>query len=425
MTYKESLEYMSSLNKRGIHPGVEGIKLLTKALDNPFGKSEYIHVVGTNGKGSTTVFLSEILIAAGYKVGVFSSPAVFNERETIRINRKPISQNDYARLVDIISNKNTMGCTAFEVETALALMYFKERNCDYVILEAGMGGELDATNVIPNSKMTVITAIGFDHKQYLGNTLFDIANTKAGVIKPDSICVCTNQSKEAYKAIIERAEKANANLIESDYLLAEKVKYKSDVTFFNYKDLKNVEISLIGTFQVQNACLSIDAAKALGIPDKYILKGLKSAKEEGRFDKILDKPLFYIDGAHNPPAAEKLKETIETYFTKKKIIYIMGMLKDKDVESFAEITAPLADCIFTVATPKKDRTMSAFELAEVVKGFNPMVTAMDSIDEAVEIALSMADKDTVILAFGSLSHLSAVKEAVLFFKSRRKGELKV
>ncbi|MBQ3889971.1 MAG: bifunctional folylpolyglutamate synthase/dihydrofolate synthase, partial [Lachnospiraceae bacterium] len=344
MTYKESLEYMSSLNKRGIHPGVEGIKLLCESLDNPFGKSEYIHVVGTNGKGSTTVFLSEILIAAGFKVGVFSSPAVFNERETIKVNRRPISQADYARLVDIISSKNTMGCTAFEVETALALMYFKERNCDYIILEAGMGGELDATNVIPNSKMTVITAIGFDHKQYLGNTLFDIANTKAGVIKPDSICVFTKQSEEAYKAIEERAKKVNANLLESDYLLAEKQKYKSDATFFNYKDLKNIEISLLGTFQVQNACLSIDAAKALGILDKYIYKGLKSAKEEGRFDKISDKPLFYLDGAHNPPAAVRLKESIETYFTKKKIIYIMGMLKDKDVESFAETMAPLADC---------------------------------------------------------------------------------
>ena len=425
MTYKESLEYMSSLNKRGIHPGVEGIKLLCESLDNPFGKSEYIHVVGTNGKGSTTVFLSEILIAAGYKVGVFSSPAVFNERETIKVNRRPISQADYARLVDIISSKNTMGCTAFEVETALALMYFKERNCDYIILEAGMGGELDATNVIPNSKMTVITAIGFDHKQYLGNTLFDIANTKAGVIKPDSICVFTKQGEEAYKAIEERAKKVNANLLESDYLLAEKQKYKSDATFFNYKDLKNIEISLLGTFQVQNACLSIDAAKALGILDKYIYNGLKAAKEEGRFDKISDKPVFYLDGAHNPPAAVRLKESIETYFTKKKIIYIMGMLKDKDVESFAETMAPLADCIFTVATPKKERSMSAFELADIVRKINPMVTAMDSIDEAVELALSMADKDTVILALGSLSHLSAVKEAVLSFKSRRKGELKV
>jgi len=425
MTYKESLEYMSSLNKRGIHPGVEGIKLLCEALDNPFGKSEYIHVVGTNGKGSTTVFLSEILIAAGHKVGVFSSPAVFNERETIKVNRKNISQSDYARLIEQISQKNTMGCTAFEVETALSLMYFSEKKCDYVILEAGMGGELDATNVIPKSKMTVITAIGFDHKQYLGNTLFDIANTKAGVIKPDSIAVSTIQVEEAFKAIKERVKKVNADLVTSDYTLSNKIRYKSESTIFNYKAFKNIEISLKGTFQIQNACLSIDAASALLIEDKYIYKGLKNAKEEGRFDKISDKPLFYLDGAHNPPAAERIKESIETYFTKKKIIYIMGMLKDKDVQTFAEITAPLADCIFTVSTPKRERSLTSFELADVVRSINPMVTAMDSIDEAVEMALLMADKDTVILALGSLSHLSAVKEAVLSFKSRRKGELKV
>ena len=425
MTYKESLEYMTGLNKRGIHPGVEGIKLLCEALQNPFGESEYIHVVGTNGKGSTTVFLSEILRSSGKRVGVFSSPAVFNERETIKVNGRAISQDDYARLVDIISAKNTMGCTAFEVETVLALMFFKEKKCDYVILEAGMGGELDATNVIPDSKMTVITAIGFDHKQYLGNTLFDIANTKAGVIKPDSIAVSTKQDEEAYKAIVERAKKVNANLSESDYTLASKIKFKSDVTTFNYKDFKDIEISLKGTFQVQNACLAIDAATALGISPKFILKGLKASKEEGRFDKISEKPDVYLDGAHNPPAAIRLKESIETYFTKKKIIYIMGMLKDKDVQSFAEITAPLADCIFTVATPKRERSMSSFELADIVRGTNQMVTAMDSIDEAVEIALSMADKDTVIIALGSLSHLSAVKEAVTAFKSRRKGKLKV
>ena len=175
-----------------------------------------------------------------------------------------------------------------------------------------------------------------------------------------------------------------------------------------------MEINLLGNYQVKNACLAVEAAVALSLPEKAIRKGLMNARESGRFERICDKPLFYIDGAHNEPASLELRECIKTYFTKKKIIYIMGMLRDKDIKSVIQNTADLAECIFTVATPNTARTLSSFELAEAVREFNPMVTSLDSIEEAVEMAAMMAlsDKNTVVLAFGSLSHLKRVRDAV-------------
>lgn len=417
MNYAQSREYMKSLSGRGIHPGLEGVKMLCDACGNPEKGLKVIHVAGTNGKGSTALFLEQILIKSGYRVGKFTSPAVFDERETIRYNGRNISQKDYTELVNIISDNNTMGCTGFESEVVLAFLYFHKKNCDVVVLEAGMGGELDATNVVTDTIAEVFTSIGMDHAQYLGNTVEKIAATKAGIIKPNSVVISAKQSEGVIGEITKKAESLGCPVFISDNTLASSVKYALSGTSFSYKEFKRVKVSMLGTHQVINACLAIDAAKALqdkmvNITNKTILAGISQAKVGGRFEIIDDKPLFIIDGAHNEPASVIFRENIQTYFTNRNIIYIMGMLKDKECEKVVKNTADLASIIFTVTTPNRTRSLSSIELAEIVRDYNRNVTAVDSIEEAVEFAYMIGDKDTIIVAFGSLSHLNKVKQAV-------------
>ena len=414
MKFDEALEALTQLNKRGIHPGLEGIKKLLSALGNPERGLKAVHVVGTNGKGSTALFIAEMLKASGKRCGLYSSPAVFDEREIIKVNGRMISKADYARLVENVCGVNTFGCTRFEVETAMAFMYFKERSCDIAVIEAGMGGLMDATNVVSDTALAVITPIGMDHRDYLGETVAKIAGQKAGVIKSGCAVVSAPQVPEASKIIEAKAAEAGASYTVTDSTAVSKVKLGLNKTSFSYRNLSGLEINLRGNYQVVNACVAIEAAWALSLTEKAVRKGLSEARESGRFERICDKPAFYIDGAHNEPASLALRECIKTYFTKKKIIYIMGMLRDKDIISVIKNTADLAECIFTVATPNTARTLSAYELAEAVREFNPMVTSVDSIEEAVELAFMMAsrDKDAVILGFGSLSHLKRIKEAV-------------
>ncbi len=419
MKYEEALETLSELNKRGIHPGLEGIRKLTEALGSPEKGLKVIHVVGTNGKGSTALFISEIIKAAGYKCGLYSSPAVFDDREIIKVNGRMISKADYCGLVEEVCGANVFGCTRFEVETAMALKYFKDRECDFAVVEAGMGGLTDATNIVTDTVAAVIAPIGMDHTEYLGDTIEKIAAQKAGIIKKGCKVVSAVQVPEAASVIREKAAAEGASYCEADASFAEKVKLGLNKTTFTYKGMTALEINLLGNYQVKNTCLAVEAALALSLPEKAIRKGLTNARESGRFERICDKPLFYIDGAHNEPASLELRECIKTYFTKKKIIYIMGMLRDKDIKSVIRNTADLAECVFTVATPNAARTLSSFELAEAVREFNPMVTSLDSIEEAVEMAAMMAlsDKNTVVLAFGSLSHLKRVRDAVSNIKN--------
>lgn len=423
MTYSDACDYMENLNKRGIHPGLKGIGLLLDACNNPEKDLKVIHVVGTNGKGSTSMFLAEILRAAGYKVGLFSSPSVFSEREIIKINNREISKDSYAALTEQLQAANTMECTRFEIETAMAFLYFKEKKCDVVVFEAGMGGLNDATNIAPNSLAGVFCPIGLDHTDYLGDTIEKIAENKAGVIKNGAITVSAPQEPSVEAIIRNRAEEKETPVIFSSLNEIRNVKFKLSGTTFDYKEYKKISLNLLGTYQPLNAVTALETAlmlreKGYKITENNIRKGLETARISGRFEKISDKPLIYIDGAHNPHASLKLRESIETYFTKKKIVYIMGMLKDKDCECVVKNTVDKASAVFTVATPNKARTLSSFELAEIVRKYNPMVSSMDSVEEALEMAGLMADKDTVIIVFGSLSHLAKVKGAVQkkFFK---------
>jgi dihydrofolate synthase/folylpolyglutamate synthase len=417
MNYDESLEYLNGLSKKGIHPGLEGIEKLLAALDNPEKDLNIIHVAGTNGKGSTCMFLMSVLNKAGYRPGLFQSPKVFDEREIIRVKNRNISKDDFADLVTRISDTN-LEFTRFEAETAMALLYFKEKECDPVILEAGMGGLLDATNVSNKALMTIYTAIGMDHMEYLGNSLSKIAENKAGLIKRNSF-VISNIQQDNVRAIL----KAKANAMDALFTsvnpdLINKVKIFREYTTFDYGCLKKLKIAMLGLNQPGNASLVTEAVLKLReldykISDKNLYDGLFEAKNPGRFERISEKPVIYLDGAHNVPAAECLVDNIKAYFTKQKIIYIMGMFRDKDAEEVIKLTAPFASHILTVTLPNRERSLTAFELADMVRSVNPMVSSCDSIDEAVEIATMMASETgAYVLCFGSLSHLSRIKDAV-------------
>ncbi len=417
MNYDESLEYLNGLSKKGIHPGLEGIEKLLAALDNPEKDLNIIHVAGTNGKGSTCMFLMSVLNKAGYRPGLFQSPKVFDEREIIRVKNRNISKDDFADLVTRISDTN-LEFTRFEAETAMALLYFKEKECDPVILEAGMGGLLDATNVSNKALMTIYTAIGMDHMEYLGNSLSKIAENKAGLIKRNSF-VISNIQQDNVRAIL----KAKANAMDALFTsvnpdLINKVKTFRDYTTFDYGCLKKLKIAMLGLNQPGNASLVTEAVLKLReldykISDKNLYDGLFEAKNPGRFERISEKPVIYLDGAHNVPAAECLVDNIKAYFTKQKIIYIMGMFRDKDAEEVIKLTAPFSSHILTVTLPNRERSLTAFELADMVRSVNPMVSSCDSIDEAVEIATMMASETgAYVLCFGSLSHLSRIKDAV-------------
>lgn len=415
MKYEEAIEAMEQLNKRGIHPGLSGIEKLINSLGNPESTLSFIHVTGTNGKGSTSMFIANILRTGGMKVGVFSSPKVFTETEIIKVNGRNISKAEYAAYAEKVMAANTFGCTRFEVETAMALLYFKDKKVDITIMEVGMGGLLDATNIIPVPLACVFTPISMDHAEYLGNSLSDIATRKAGIIKSGSLVISAPQDASVIEILKDTALRAGTipDVIPDTI----KASYRANITTFDFDGFKSLKIKMQGINQVQNAALAIRvvrdlATKGIKVNETAIKKGLNNAFMEGRFEIIKSsKNIFVLDGAHNPGAAKVLSENIDTYFPDKKLIMIMGMFRDKDCDEVINILAPKSSFIITVTLPNKSRSLSSFELAKMILPVNSMVTSSDGIEEAVEMAKLIAseNKDTVILACGSLSHLSLIK----------------
>ena len=424
MKYQEALDYFQEISKAGIVPGLESITNLCKKLDEPQKTLKFIQIAGTNGKGSALAYISTILKAAGYRVGRYSSPAVFELREIIQVNGKNITQRELCEGVELIRAKcrelvsdGKPQPTVFEVQTALAFWYFKKKQCDIVVLETGMGGLNDATNIVENTVLSVITSVGMDHMQFLGHTLTEIAIQKAGIIKPGSSVVCMNQLAEVVNVMSTTAAEKKAAFYLSDVKKATAVKYGVNRQYFNYKGYHKLEISLAGKFQIANAVLAVDAAEVLGkqgfhISEASLRRGLKETQWQGRFSVIDKNPLFLVDGAHNEDAAQKLSESIEFYFTNKRIIYIMGMLRDKEIEKVIGLTVPFAEHIITVTPPDNNRAMSSLELAENVCKKHSCVTAADSIEDAVEMSSLLAGKDGIIIAFGSLSYLGKLIEIV-------------
>jgi len=430
MKYEEAIAYIEECNKLGSIPGLDSVRALTGALGNPQDELKIIHIAGTNGKGSVSSFIGTVLQRSGYKVGRYISPTIYTYRERFQINGRMIGKEALGKAMEVVKQAcDTLVIngkphpTSFEIETALAFYFFQKRGCDVVVLETGMGGTLDATNIIKNPLLCVLTSISMDHMQYLGDSLAEIAANKCGIIKDECTVVSTVQKEEAECVIKEVCAAKKAKLVFADASLAEfdnlgkKGAPSLEKQAFIWEG-ERYEISLLGKYQIENAVIAIKALmelQAMGydkITSKKIKEGLLLTQWKGRFTLIASKPYFVVDGAHNVDAAKKLIRSIQFYFTNRRIVYIMGMFRDKEYEKVIQITAPLASQIITVATPGNPRALPAVELAQAVSKVNPNVTCADSLEEAVEMSYLFADKESVIIGFGSLSFLGDLMNIV-------------
>lgn len=420
MSIKSTLEYIHKTQWLGSKPGLERTTELLTKMGRPDKKLRFVHVAGTNGKGSVCSFISSVLVKAGYKVGLYTSPYItcFNER--MRVNGENITDAELEEVVDFVrpfadSMKDLP--TEFELITAVAFEYFASKKCDIVVLEVGMGGELDSTNVIDCPECAVITTIDLDHTAFLGNTLEDIAVAKAGIIKNGcDICVYDANDKvmDVFKSV---CKDKNAHLKPCDFAGISNVKTSLTQIVFDYKNYKNLTIHLCGTYQVYNACLSICAletliSKGFVITEKNIKDGLECALWQGRFETLGQNPCFILDGAHNPNGIQGAVNSLKTYFPDKKIIFIVGAMADKDVSGMMQMLTPLADVFFT-ARPDNDRAMSSQDLSSLLTGLGATAFSCDTVFDAVSSALKYAKTDSVIAAIGSLYFSSEIRQSYL------------
>lgn len=417
MTERQVMEYMEQVSSFGIVPGLDSIRELCERLGNPQKQLQFIHIAGTNGKGSVSAYIATVLQCAGYRVGRYISPVIFEYRERIQVNGRMITKKAMCygierikSICDEMASEGLAHPTGFEIETALGFLYFLEKNCDLVVLETGMGGLLDATNIIKNTITAVFTSISMDHMKFLGSTLEEIATQKAGVIKPGCTVVSAPQSIKVMEVLNRRAAELGCSFAVSDPEKLKNVRFGLERQRFDYDKRKKLEISLAGKYQVENAALAVEVLDVLGergfpVQEEQLRRGLRETQWPGRFTVIKKRPIFIVDGAHNEDSAKRLAESISFYFTNCKIIYIMGVLRDKEYNKIIALTHEYADHIITVTSPGNPRALPAYELALEVAKVHPKVTAVDSLEEAVEMSLLLAGSEDVIIAFGSLSYL--------------------
>ena len=409
MNYEESLEYIHGISWCFCKPGLERIGELCEKLGHPERGLKFIHVAGTNGKGSFCSMLSSILFKAGYKTGLYTSPyiRVFNER--MCINGEPISNNELAEIttyVRPIAEKMADKPTEFELITAVAFEYFKRHECDVVVLEAGMGGRLDSTNIIRNPLLSVITGIALDHTAFLGDTVEKIAAEKAGIIKDTRPVLFGGDDEAAYAVICATSQKEGSKCYRVDY---SKLKIKEATlngTRFDFGAWRDMQIELLGLYQPKNAASVLTAAVILrdggfDIPDDAVCDGLLSARWQARFEIIQKEPLVIFDGAHNPEGIDSAVRSIKHYFNNK--VYVLtGVLKDKDYEYIASRLSEIASVAF-VMTPDNPRALAAEEYAAVLTKNGVETLACETVEQAFGLAKQKAKADGVpLVCLGSL-----------------------
>ena len=414
MTYEEARAYMTKIGKTGSIPGLLSIRNLMDELGNVQNELSIIHIAGTNGKGSAGAFLESALSEAGRRVGRYTSPAVFSPREVWRVDKQEMTEEEYAgytakvkEACDRMTARGLRHPTVFEAETAMAFLFFYERNCDYVLLETGMGGTEDATNLIERPICSVITSVSMDHMQFLGDTLEDIAAAKAGIIKEGCPVVTIRQKEPAMRVIEAEAEKKGARLF-----TAEASERHFEGNRCRYKGIGTAELSMGGLFQFENSHLAAVVLKeVLHLPNEIILKGIACAKWPGRFEIVSKAPLFLLDGAYKEDAAKKLAASLENYFTNRKITYIIGVLKDKEYKKMLNILLPGAARVYAV-TPPNQRALDKELLLEEALKYVSEAAVCETVSEAVLQAREGAGSEDVIVACGSLSYFGELKRAL-------------
>jgi len=423
MDYSQARNYLTQAKRYAGEMGLANVKNLLEKVGHPEADLKFIHIAGTNGKGSVMAYVSTVLTCAGYQVGRYVSPTLYSYRECIQINGNNITREDFTkhmvRIIAAIHRMEQEGLahpSPFEIETVLAMMHFQEQGCDMVVLECGMGGSMDATNVIANTVLAVITSISMDHMDYLGDTLEKIAMNKAGIIKPGAAVVIGKQEQLIEEAIWALCtEKGNPLVVAKpqEAVIRESTIEKQT---FRYHG-EEVTITMAGSHQIENAVLALECIQTLNqigytVTKEEIQQGFLKTRWNGRFTVIKKEPYVVVDGAHNPDAALKLKQSIEMYFPEQGKIFIMGVFGDKQYDRIAKILTPLAKQVYTIETPDNERALKASELASVVEKYNSHVQACKSIGEAVNLSLAGAGKDGVVIAFGSLSFIGEITRIV-------------
>lgn len=428
MNYNEALEYIHGTKKFGSKLGLENIKMLLKLLGDPHKGLKVIHIAGTNGKGSTASFIENILKEEGYKVGLYTSPYLERFNERIKINNEDIPDHRLADVTAKVKNKveemvnqGYNHPTEFEIVTAIAFQYYKEEAIDYLVLEVGLGGRYDSTNVIEKPLASVITTISMDHTDILGDTIEKIAWEKAGIIKHDCLVISYPQEKGAEQVINEVAKSKNAKLIyvPTKNIIIKEISEYGSIFSFKYQNcyFDNLKINIIGEHQIFNAATAVTTLLELRkndtikLKDNSIRNGLLKARWHGRLELLKRDPIFLIDGAHNLQGIMVLKKTINNIFKNRKIVLGIGILKDKDVDNMVSQLVPLADKVI-VTEPNIYRAMKAEELAEKVAKYNSNYYIEKDIVKAVNKAYEVADKNDVILFSGSLYLIGDVRKIV-------------
>lgn len=409
MNYEEALAYIHQVDWRGSIPGLTRVRELLSLLGDPQKKLRFIHVAGTNGKGSTCAMLASVLQAAGYCTGLYISPFVNRFNERIQINNVPVSDDMLAEVTALVRDKaETMAehPTEFELVTAIGFCCFLRARCDVVVLEVGLGGRLDATNVIDAPVLAVITNIGFDHEATLGNTLKKIAFEKAGIIKEGVPVVSYDDNPDADEVFTAVCAERHAHLTNVDFSRVKATAASLEQLRFSMTPYGELSCPLVGEYQLRNACTAITAIEQLrtlgfSVSDAQLRCGLADVRWPARFEVLSRAPVFILDGGHNPQGVAAAVSSLHLYFPGKKIVFLLGIMADKDVTEMLSLIAPLASCAVTV-TPDNHRALPAGELADRLSARGCYTVAMPTIPEAVALCKALAGKDGVVCALGSL-----------------------
>lgn len=412
MNYTESVEYIHSLLQFGIKPGLERISMLLSSLGNPQDKIKTVHIAGTNGKGSTSTHIANILTAAGFKTGLYTSPYVLSFCERIQIDGESISEEKLSKTVTKVQkeifklNEKGIVITEFEAITAVAFLYFYEEKCDFAVIEVGLGGRFDATNVLSSPKASVITSISLDHTKILGDTLTKIAFEKCGIIKNGvPVVTSVNQNSEVLGVIEKTARDKNCKLTVANPKNASVVSDKLGETVFEY-DKESYTLHLCGEHQLENAVNAIETARLLGISEEFVKSGIAKTQMLARMEVIGKEPLIIRDGGHNEGCAKALRSFILRYKIKN-IKLLVGMMADKDTEKYLELVCPLCDSV-TVCTPSNPRAESAENLLISAKKYCKNSFAVSDPKKAFKMVIKSAEKDDTVLVCGSFYLMSDI-----------------
>lgn len=412
MEYQEIIHIIENKRRFGNLPGVVISKEMLAAVDNPQKDLKFVHIAGTNGKGSTAAFLRSILTAAGIKTGMFTSPHLIDFTERIQIDGKQIPKEDVVRLGSrLLELELDVHPTMFDYCFVMAMMYFKEQGCEIVVLETGLGGRLDATNAIDTPLVSVITKIGYDHTAVLGNTLAEIASEKAGILKDGTYAILEGQETEALSVLLKQCEK-----LQIPYTLAEPEKIEKTEHGFSYPGETLYQMKMHGDFQKENALAAILAARALkdkgySITEQALHQGIAEAFWPGRMEIICKKPFLMIDGAHNGHGVKALAKSLASMYPGEKFHFIMGVLAEKDYQEMINLILPLAEDVITV-TPESGRALQGEELAEYIRQQGVFAENRENLSEvfAPFVEKTKESKKGRTIALGSLYFIGEIRK---------------